>query len=53
VCSCFTEMCRHTGRGAGLECRYDKWDYFSVGMWLHGVGATDVLMDEAEGACVV
>jgi cyanate lyase len=38
---------------AGLECRCDRGNDFSVGVLVHGVGAADVQVDEYEGASVV
>jgi hypothetical protein len=50
---CFTDVCGEACYGAGLERRYDRGEYFSMGVLSHGVGAADVLVDGSEEARVI
>jgi hypothetical protein len=50
VCFYFTDVGGKACCGAGLECRYDRAKEFSVGVLVHGVGTSDVLVDESGGA---
>jgi hypothetical protein len=53
VCFYLSNVGGEAGYVAGLECRYDRGNDFSVGVLVHGMGAADVQVDESEGASVV